>query len=126
MRKKRTPTKRIPKSKKLEGIVLRIKDTRVMGNEYENKVLRVCSKNRFPFAFKDGFVGYKIPDFINRKKKRIIEVYNPERSDEEVHARLLAFHIKAFKVKQLVKHDFSRPDWKPFLIRIIKGFLSHD
>ena len=121
MKEKKKTTK---KTKQSDGIVLRIRETRVTGTEYENRVIRVCAVYRYPFTFKDGKVGNKVPDFINREKKCILEVYNPGRSDEEVHARLVAFHTKAFKVRQLVKYDVSNPDWKSSLTRIIGGFLN--
>lgn len=119
MKKKKTS-----KVKQEVGIVLRIKETRVLGNEYETKILRVCSENRYPFVFKDGRVGHAIPDFINRERMRIIEIHNPERSDEEVYARMKAFHIHKHKVTQLTKHNLSRPDWKEFCAGVIKGILE--
>lgn len=121
-RRKSTEKKKKLESKTSEGIILRIKETRIQGTEYENKVLKVCSESGYAFTFHDGRIGGKVPDFI--KGKKIIEVYNPMRSDEEVHARLLAFHIKGFKVRQLVMHDLFRSDWQPFLTRIIGRFLN--
>lgn len=123
MTKRKTKAK---KNKKVsDGVVLRIRETRMVGTDYENKVLKVCSENMYQLTFKGEKVGNKVPDFINRERKKIIEVYNPARTDEEVHARLLAFHIKGFKVRQLVMHDLFRADWEPFLTRIIGRFL-HD
>lgn len=124
MRQKIKKTPVTKKQKESDGIVLRIREARVTGTEYENKVMEVCSNNRYPLTFKDGKVGNKVPDFINRERKRILEVYNPGRTDEEVYARLLAFHTKSFKIRQLVKHDLISPDWKPFLTGIIGRFLN--
>lgn len=119
--KKKTVTK---KPKESEGIVLRIRETRVQGNEYEDKILKVCSKNRYPFAFKDSKVKGKVPDFINRERKRIIEVYNPERSLEEVQARMSVFYIHGYKTIYLTKDNLSRPDWEKYCTGAIRGFLA--
>jgi len=123
--KRKTVKKKKPlKHKKVSnGVVLRMKETIMTGTEYENKVSKVCSENMYPLIFHNGRVGNKVPDFINQDKKKIVEVYNPVRTDEEVHARLLAFHTKSFKVRQLVKHDLTRPDWEQFLAGIIGRFL---
>lgn len=121
MKKKKTATK---KTKQSEGIVLRIRESRMLTNEFETKILKVCSKNRYPFTFKDGGVGHKVPDFINRERKKIIEVYNPERNLKEVEARMKAFYLHGYKVTHLTKDNLSRPDWRKFCTGAIKGFLA--
>jgi len=101
-----------------------VKKVTIPKNEFESKIIRVCRKNRYPFRFKDGTVNGKVPDFINRERMKIIEIYNPERTDEEVYARLKEFHICRYEVTQLVEDNLTRPDWEKFCTGSIGGFLN--
>jgi len=93
-------------------------------NVYERKILRLCRKNKYPLIFKDGAVGHVVPDFINREKMCIVELYNPDRSEVDVQARMKAFHKYAFKFIRLTKHDLLREDWEEFCSRVIGSLLG--
>lgn len=103
--------------------VLKPKESR-RENVYERKILRVCKENKYPLTFKDGAVGHVVPDFINRAKMCIIELYNPDRCEADVQARMKAFHKYAFKFARLTKHDLLRDDWEEFCARVIGSLLS--
>lgn len=96
------------------------------GTIYEMKVQDICRENKFPFDFRRAKIKNKVVDFIYRKKRLIIEVYNPGRSDEELYARMKIFHIQRFKACYITQHDLLKPKWRKFCTGIIKGFLSHD
>ena len=125
-RKKPTARKK-PRKKKLvvkkffpEPIII------FSGTEYEKRVQDICSGNNFPFDFRRAKIKNKVVDFIYRKKRLIIEIYNPERGDEELYARMKIFHIQRFKTCYITKHDLLKPGWRKFCTGIIRGFLSHD
>lgn len=103
--------------------VLKSKESR-RENVYERKILRICRKNKYPLAFKDGAVGHIVPDFINREKMRIVEIYNPDRCEADVQVRMKAFHKHAFKFTYLTKHDLFRDDWEEFCSRVIGSLLG--
>lgn len=94
--------------------------------EFERKVRRVCNKNRYPFTFKDGGVGHRVPDFINREQKKIIEVYNPARTTEEVQKRVNIFSVHGYKFTYLTKDNLTSSGWEKFCKGAINGFLGHD
>jgi len=121
-----SPVKKKPAVKKIkeQGIVLRIKETKLFGTGYENQVMEVCRKKNYPFVFKGGRVRGKRADFINRDKRLIIEVYHPLRSAEELQARMRGFLIQKFKTKHITKDRLDRDDWHEFLTTSIKAFLK--
>lgn len=125
--KKKSTTRKRPIRKK--GLVAKkIEQPKIVfyGTIYEMRVRDVCSTNNFPFDFRRAKVKNKVVDFIYRKKRLIIEVYNPERSDEKLYARMKIFHIQRFKTCYITQHDLLKPGWRKFCTGIIGGFLSHD
>ena len=116
--------KRFPGYKEAKEIIRKPKKAKIQSTEYENRIQKICSKNKYPFAFKDGIVGHKVPDFINRERKLIIEVYNPERDNEEIQARVTAFYRYGYKFIFLTRHNLTRADWEKFCTGAIKGFLG--
>lgn len=114
----------MPLIKKPEEIVHKIKKAEILSTEYEGRILKICSKNKYPFVFKDGAVGRKVPDFINREKKLIIELYNLERGDKEGQERVTAFYRHGYKFIFLTRHNLARIDWERCCTEAIKGFLA--
>lgn len=114
----------IPLIKKPEETVHKIKKTEILSTKHEGRILKICSKNKYPFAFKDGTVGRKVPDFINREKKLIIELYNLERGNKEAQERVTVFYRHGYKFMFLTRHNLIRADWEKFCTGAIKGFLS--
>lgn len=117
-RKKRkyTPRKKVKKVEKPAMVFY--------GTPCEEKILKVCYKNKYPFDFRRAKIKGKVADFICREKRLVIEVYNPERSDEEVYERMKIFKIQRFKTCYITKHTLSRHGWEKFCAGIIKGFLT--
>lgn len=113
-----------PLIKKPERVIQKLKKAKIPSTEYENKILKICSKNKYPFAFKSGTVGRKVPDFINRQRKLIIELYNPERGDKEAQERVTVFYRYGYKFMFLTRHNLTRADWEKFCTGAIKGFLG--
>lgn len=126
MPKKKPMTRKKPIRKK--RLVVKKPEPEVIfrGTSYEMKIWNICSRNKFPFDLRRAKIKNKVVDFIYRKKRLIIEVYNPERSDEELYARMKIFHIQRFKVCYITQHDLLKPKWREFCTGIIRGFLSHD
>ncbi len=114
----------IPLTEEPEIIVLEVKKVKALSTEYEDKILKICSKNKYPFVLKDGSVGRKVPDFINRQRKLIIEVYNPERGEKEAQERVTTFYKYGYRFMFLTKHNLTRADWERFCTGAIKGFLA--
>ena len=114
----------MPLIEKPERIIQKLKKAKILSTEYEGRIKKICSKNKYPFAFKGGSVGRKMPDFINRKRKLIIEIYNPERSEKEKWERVTTFNMHSYKFIVLTRHDLTRADWERFCMGAIKGFLG--
>jgi len=97
-----------------------LKGLMVRPTSYENKISELCIKNKLPFIYTgDGrfLIGYKNPDFINKKEKIVIEVYHDY------------FKIKEFGScdnyeKQRYKY-FAERGWKTIFIRT-KDIMSKD
>jgi len=102
----------------------RIKKTEPQLNEYESRIQKICVVNSYPFAFKGETVGRKIPDFINKRKRLIIEIYNPERSMDEAQERVKTFDMYGYRLLYLTMSDLTRTDWERFCTGSIKGFLG--
>ena len=102
----------------------RIKKAKPQLNEYESGIQKICTINNYPFAFKGEAVGRKIPDFINKKKRLIIEIHNPERSMDEVQERVRIFDMYGYKLLHLTMSDLTRTNWERFCTGSIKGFLG--
>lgn len=94
------------------------------GTVYEKKIMDVCTENEFPFDYRRAKIDEEVVDFINRSKRLIIEVYNPERNWKEVQARLRLFLVQRFKTKYITKDKLSMRGWKKSLIASIKRFLE--
>ena len=94
------------------------------GTEYEKMIMDICAENKFPFDYRRAKIDGKVVDFINRTKRLVIEVYNPERSWEEVQARLRTFLIERFKTKYITKDKFLTRDWRISCTTLIKRFLK--
>ncbi len=94
------------------------------GTGYEKVIMDICAENKFPFDYRRAKIGGKVVDFTNRTKRLIIEVYNPDRSCEEVQARLRTFLIERFKTKYITKDKFSMRNCKKVLTVSIKRFLG--
>lgn len=125
--KKKSTTRKKPIRKK-KVIVKKAEQLKIAfyGTIYEMRVRDVCAKNDFPFDFRRAKVKNKVVDFIYRKKRLIIEVYNPERSNEELYARMKIFRIQRFRTCYITEHDLFKPNWREFCTGVIRGFLSHD
>jgi len=129
MKKKRFPEYKpakeiIRKTKKPEIIFQEIKKMKVSSTEYEDRILKICSKNKYPLVFKDGTVGRKVPDFINRQGRLIIELYNPARGEKEAQERVETFYKYGYRFMFLTRHNLTRADWEKFCAGAIKGFLE--
>lgn len=94
------------------------------GTIYEKEIMDICTENEFPFDYRRAKIDEKVVDFINRTKRLIIEVYNPERSEEEVQTRLRAFFVHRFKTKYITKDKFSMRNWRKSFVVSIKRFLE--
>ena len=114
----------MPLIEKPERIIQKLKKAKILSTEYEGRIQKICSKNKYPFAFKGGSVGRIMPDFINRKRKLIIEVYNPRRSEKEKWERVTTFNMHGYRSMFLTRHDLTRADWERFCTGAIKGFLG--
>lgn len=114
----------VEKSTKPIAEILEQKKVIFYGTIYETKIMEICLENEFPFDYRRAKVDGKIVDFINRTKRLIIEVYNPERSEEEVQARLRAFLVQRFKTKYITKDKFSMRNWRKSFVISINRFLE--
>lgn len=114
-KRKYTPRKRA-KPKKPEVVFY--------GTPYEKQVLEVCHESRFPFDFRRAKIGGYVVDFINRGKRLILEVYNPEREWAEVMDRMKAFAVQLFTVKYISKDTLSQRNRKKLIATSIKRFLE--
>ncbi len=94
------------------------------GTEYEKIIMDICAENKFPFDYRRAKIDGNVADFCNRTKRLIIEVYNPDRSHEEVQARLRAFLVQRFKTKYITKDKFSMRGWRKSCVVSIKRFLE--
>ncbi len=94
------------------------------GTIYELRIMDICTENKFPLDYRRAKIDGKVADFTNRTKRLIIEVYNPERSWEEVQARLRTFLIERFKTKYITKDKFLTRDWRISCTTLIKRFLE--
>ncbi len=94
------------------------------GTIYELRIMEICAENEFPFDYRRAKIDGNVVDFCNRTKRLIIEVYNPDRSWEEVQARLRAFLIQGFKRKYITKDKLSMRNWRKVLVASIKRFLE--
>ncbi len=94
------------------------------GTIYEKEILDICVENKFPFDYRRAKIDGKVADFTNRTKRLVIEVYNPERSFEEVQARLRTFLVERFKTKYITRDKFSMRNCKKVLTVSIKRFLG--
>ena len=94
------------------------------GTMYEKGIMDICAENKFPFDYRRAKIDGKVADFTNRTKRLIIEVYNPERSWEEVQVRLRTFLVERFKTKYITRDKFSMRNWKKVLTVSIKRFLG--
>lgn len=92
--------------------------------KYEKQISGICSRNRFPFTFKAEVIDGITPDFINRKSKLILEVYNPERSEAETFGRVRTFVRHGYKVQFIPRDNLVRKDWKEYCTGMIRGFTK--
>jgi very-short-patch-repair endonuclease len=98
---------------------------------YEKKISELCIENNLPFIYTgDGtfLIGYKNPDFVNKKEKIAIEVYysyfkirdfgsceNYEKQRKEY------FDKYGWKVIFIRKEDIVDNNWKEICLNKIKG-----
>ena len=94
------------------------------GTIYELRIMDICTENKFPLDYRRAKIDGNVADFCNRTKRLIIEVYNPDRSHEEVQARLRAFLVQRFKTKYITKDKFSMRGWRKSCVISIKRFLE--
>ncbi len=94
------------------------------GTIYELRIMDICTENKFPLDYRRAKVDGNVADFCNRTKRLIIEVYNPDRSHEEVQTRLRAFLVQRFKTKYITKDKFSMRGWRKSCVISIKRFLE--
>ena len=94
------------------------------GTMYEKGIMDICAENKFPFDYRRAKIDGNVVDFCNRTKRLIIEVYNPERSEEEVQTRLRTFLVERFKTKYITRDKFSMRNCKKVLTVSIKRFLG--
>ena len=94
-------------------------------NEYERKIRMICTRNKLSFRRSSKIsVDKRTPDFINREKKLIIEVWNPGRDFNLTQERVNGFHKHGYRVLLISEGDFNYPDATPYLTRAIKGFYG--
>ena len=93
--------------------------------KYERKIRLICTRNKFPFTRSGKItVGGKNPDFINREKKLILEVFNDERTDETRQERIYSFYQHGYSTLFITEDDFNKPKWKEYITGAIRGFLE--
>ena len=124
IRMKREPIIKRKAMKKIVAEIIEQKKVVFYGTIYETKIMEICLENKFPFDYRRAKIDGKVVDFINRTKRLIIEIYNPERNEEEVQTRLRAFHIQRFKTKHITKDKFSMRNWRKSCVVSIKRFLE--
>lgn len=100
---------------------------------YESKIINICLENKFPFVYTgDGsfLIGFKNPDFICEKHKKIIEVYCDYykiRDFGNIYnyetRRRDYFLNRGYKTLFLSNKDFLRKDWRTHCSQMIRKFL---
>lgn len=95
---------------------------------YEKQIIEVCQEFNFPFEYVGNgkfLVGGKNPDFVNRERKKIIEVYRAywkEKNYEEIRSKLFA--EQGYATLFLKDEDVNVAGWKSVCCGKINSFLG--
>lgn len=94
--------------------------------ENEKTIYNLIIRHRLPFRFISGKMSLRglAVDFVGKKKKKILEIHNEERTAEQLQDRMLMWTIHGYDVFYIWKSYFTEPKLMRILPIQLKSFYN--